>query len=222
MYTNNTKHVPNLSKLSRGANGAVYINKTGKAFKFSLRSNSVNKKEYNIAKKIYNLTLGNKFVPRMYGFYSIPDVGSLSVMNYINGSTLTDYSVNNKSKENLKEQFEKIQKQLKNMRIVHGDLHGGNIIIRKNGKMFLIDFGRSQTNTSIVNKPKINVMQKLFNKNMSTLAQEKLKARLLSRSKLPPLQEGEISRAKINKTVSLIKALQIMKYKNRTQGGTNF
>ena len=181
LYTNNT---PNLKILSRGANGVVYINKkTGKAFKFSLRSNSVNKNEYNIAKYIYNKTPGNKFVPKMHGFYENPSVGSLTVMNYINGTTLGNYKVTNESKKNLKEQFERIQKQLKNMGIVHGDLHGGNIIIRKNGKMFLIDFGRSKKNSTNVNRPKPNVMQKLFNKTMHNLAQEKLQARLAARAK---------------------------------------
>lgn len=130
------------------------------------------------------MTLGNKFVPKMHGFYENPRVGSLTVMNYINGTTLRNYKVTNESKKNLKEQFERIQKQLKNMRIVHGDLHGGNIIIRKNGKMFLIDFGRSKKNSTNVNRPKINVIHKLYNRAMHNAAQKKLQARLAARSKL--------------------------------------
>ena len=66
-------------------------------------------------------------------------------MEYIEGETLSSYMKTKVVSKNLKKKIKNVLDKLHKNGFVHLDVHGGNIMIGKKGKVYLIDFGFSKT-----------------------------------------------------------------------------
>jgi len=102
------------------------------------------KVEANNAKKFYNNFKGSKtvIIPNVIGRYSTEKV---LVMDFIQGIELHDLNALKKTrvdiKKVIKNGFEAIMTQVFVHGFFHADLHPGNILVLKGGRIGLIDFG---------------------------------------------------------------------------------
>ena len=101
-------------------------------------------------KEIYNIEIfyenfkenNNIIIPKVYKDYSI-DNENIIVMDYIEGDSVYLIDIDDK-KIYIKMLYEFIFESLLNYRIIHGDLHPGNILFRKKDNKYelgIIDFG---------------------------------------------------------------------------------
>lgn len=107
-------------------------------------------------------TLDHPSITRIYDGQKMENGYCFAVMEYINGETFKDWKLKYNSITNIHER--NIYKNLINALlayqqhgIVHGDIHGGNILISKNHEIHIIDFG-----TSYPNKKKKSIQRELF------------------------------------------------------------
>lgn len=83
-----------------------------------------------------------------YTEYNIDEYGAgLLISEYIDGETLTADIV---TKDNNLLRICEIIETLHNIGIVHGDIHDGNLMVDKFGKIYIIDFGNSFSSEFIV------------------------------------------------------------------------
>lgn len=86
--------------------------------------------------------------PKLYNYYMCKEGKDTSIyllMEYIEGETLESYVKTKVVSEQLKNKIKKVFNKLHKNGFVHLDVHRGNVMIGKNGKVYLIDFGFSKT-----------------------------------------------------------------------------
>ena len=127
--------------VGQGVDGKVYKKCSGKtctAIKNQTRSDGTDI-EYNINSRLY--TLSPKHVVRPYNMYKC-DKRSLLFMQYLDGKDVNKYVNGRNFRRVLREVLETLRDiAVKEPTFRHNDLHGGNVMMRKDGRPFIIDFG---------------------------------------------------------------------------------
>ena len=103
-------------------------------------------KEVFLLEKASNIKVSPKIYDKYMCFHKKSETLSFYiVMEYIDGVTLEDFlkkkkTLNKKDKSTLLNMVKKLHKE----NIIHNDLHAGNIMVTKNHKFYIIDFGMSK------------------------------------------------------------------------------
>ena len=118
------------------------------------------KNEIKVLKKISNLGIS----PKLYDYYLCKDKNQFSIyliMEYINGITLRKFLEENTLTKNIENKIKNVFDKLHNNGILHGDVHDENIMITEKKRVYIIDFGFSQTLKDFLDK-KYNFLFKGF------------------------------------------------------------
>ncbi len=153
-----------VKKLNSGMYGTTYLvkhNNNNKAIKiqninvgknWSMKAicNQLSEllKEVFLLEKSSNIKVSPKIYDKYMCFHKKSETLSFYiVMEYIDGITLEDFLkkklgsvLNKKDKSTLLNMVKKLHKE----NIIHNDLHAGNIMVTKNHKFYIIDFGMSK------------------------------------------------------------------------------
>jgi predicted Ser/Thr protein kinase len=135
-YASKTKEL-----IGEGADGKIY-KQCGKksciAIKTQLRLEERDI-EYNINKRVYSLCPTH--IIRPYNMYKCRKQ-SLIFMEYLKGTEAKKYTNGRNFRRILREVLETLRDiAAKEPTFRHNDLHGGNVMVRKDGRPFIIDFG---------------------------------------------------------------------------------
>ena len=151
-----------VKKLNSGMYGTTYLVKhdnnnkaikiqninIGKSWSMKTICNELSEllKEVFLLEKASNIKVSPKIYDKYMCFHKKSETLSFYiVMEYIDGVTLQDFLkkkpvLSKKDKSTLLNMVKKLHKE----NIIHNDLHSGNIMVTKNHKFYIIDFGMSK------------------------------------------------------------------------------
>ena len=145
--------------VGQGVDGKVYKKcnkKSCTAIKNQVRREETDI-EYNINNRVYSLCPSH--VVRPYNMYKC-DKRSLLFMQYLNGTEVNKYANGRNFRRVLREVLETLRDiATKEPTFRHNDLHGGNVMVRKDGRPFIIDFGFANIERSGCKNPVVQKLQ---------------------------------------------------------------
>lgn len=138
------KLLPNIkigNKIGSGFHGIVYkgtSNRNGNlAVKIQNKNNSA-KTELQALKKLNGLNITPKFVRHASDNSNRVNI---LVSKFVNGTTLSKYESH--IPQDIKNKVKNAIAKMHKAGVIHGDLHSENIMIGKNGKVYIIDVGKA-------------------------------------------------------------------------------